>query len=523
MRLPIIPVIVAAIILMAAVYVLNFGGPIRLTLDVPRLSRLDGLDGIETEVSVAPDGSRYAVIASGDLWLLGSSDGSKRKVTDTPEAEAFPSWTPDGQAIAFTRGADTFIFRPGTDSTSLLRTDATSLSWSSGGRTAFVRNRALWLADLNGQNDRQIVEADANPDITMHSPRFSPDSVQVAFIKHQLARRGEIWTVNVVNGQAGPLVADRSAENPLSLEWIMEGKDLVYLTNRAGAYSLWRVDLVESIILPLTQPLFGMPLGRIGIGVWKDRIIVPRHFLDSNLVLSDGTPVVGTANVEFEPAVSPDGKLVAYTVERDNKFEIWTATISGQDAKFRALGREARFSPRGFELVYTHTDLAGNDDLWKIDIRNNESEPMTDANEIDITPDWAPDGRSLVFSSARGGALSIWTIGSTGGKRLRINDGGYAPRYSPDGRSILFWNARALWSMNADGRNVRRLSDSAAEPIPALWSNGMPATYLDSQMQPIWPRFDILPDGRWIVAPVEIRETSLWAVDLTYKENLERR
>lgn len=519
MRLPIIPLIVATTILIAAVYIFNFGGPIRFTLDVPRVSRLDSLEGTETEVSISPDGSHYAVIASGDLWLLGSSDSSKRQVTATPEAETFPAWTPDGKAITFTRGRDTFIFRTGAESTSLLKADATSLSWSTSGRTAFVRDRALWLAEPNGQGDRQIVEPDANPDITMHSPRFSPDSVQVGFIKSQLALRAEVWTINVVNGEARPLVADRSAENPLSLEWIMDGKDLVYLTNRAGSYSLWRVDLVESEILPLTQPLFGMPLGRIGIGVWKDRIIVPRHFLDSNLVLSDGTQIIGTENVEFEPAVSPDGKLLAYTIEKDNKFEIWTATISGQDPKFRALGREPRFSPRGFELIYTHTDLAGNNDLWKIDLRNDESDPMTDADEIDITADWAPDGRSAVFSSARGGALSIWTIGSTGGKRLRINDGGYAPRFSGDGRSILFWNAQALWSMNADGSNLRRLRDSTPEPVPALWSNGMPVTYLESPKQPIWPRFDVLPDGRWIVAPIEIRETSLWAVDLLYKKN----
>jgi hypothetical protein len=33
-----------------------------------------------------------------------------------------------------------------------------------------------------------------------------------------------------------------------------------------------------------------------------------------------------------------------------------------------------------------------------------------------------------------------------------------------------------------------------------------------------WPGFDVLKDGRFIEAPIDIRETALWAIDLTYKE-----
>src|SRR5947199_2969970 len=98
---------------------------------------------------------------------------------------------------------------------------------------------------------------------------------------------------------ARPLVADRSSENPMDVGWINEGRDLVYLTNRAGAYSLWYVDFAQETINPLTQPLVTMPLGRIGISVFKDRIILPRHFLDSNIVLSDGTRVAASEKLEF--------------------------------------------------------------------------------------------------------------------------------------------------------------------------------------------------------------------------------
>jgi len=531
MRLPIVPFIVAATLLTAVVYLFTATTPVRRTLDVPRLTRLADVDGIETEVAIAPDGSRYAVIASGELWLLNVSTGDRRQVTHTPEAESFPAWSPDGKRVTFTRGPDTFALNPDSNSVEMFRANATSLSWSPTSRTTFIRNRALWIANPNGLSEKQLVEADPDEQIVFRTPRFSPDSLQIAFIKTQLNIKGEVWTVDVLNGTPRNLVSDRAAEDPLDVGWIVEGRQLVYLTNRAGAYSLWRIDFAESTILPLTQPLVTVPLGRIGMGVWKDRIVLPRHFVDSNIVLSDGTPIVGTEKLEFEPAVSPDQKLLAYTVAEDNRFEIWTAGIDGADPKFRTLGREPRFAENGYQIVYSHSDLNGNDDIWKIDIRNGSADRVTDADEIDVTPDPSPDGRFIAFASARGGAISVWTVPTDGGKRLRINEGGYAPRYSPDGNSILFWNQQALWTMAPDGKNPRQIYSGLPEPTRAVWSGNGPAFSFNGEIRtpakklfsfpdrPMWPGFDILRDGRLVVAPIDIRETGLWAIDLTYKEN----
>ena len=497
MRLPIIPFVIAVTLLTAAVYFFFYANASdRRVLDVPQVNRLADFEGTETEIAIAPDGDRYVVIASGDVWLWKISTGDRRRIVETPEAEFFPAWTPDGRRVTFSRGADTFTLNPETNEEQLLKANATWLSWSPTGRIVFVRDRALWLADPNGRNEREIVKADANFDITIQTPRFSPDSIQVAFIKSVLHLRGEVWSVNVLDGSARPLVSDRAMENPSDVGWVVDGRHLVYMTNRAGAYSLWHIDFTESLILPLTQPLVQMPLQRIGIGVWKDRIVVPRHFIDSDIVISGGPPIAHTDDIEFQPAVSRDNKLVAFTVVKDNDFQVWTAGIDGSNAEFRTVGREPRFSPNGFEIVYTLTDLKGNEDIWRLDIRNSNSEHVTDAEEIDVTADWSPDGRTIVFSSARGGAMSIWMTPASGGKRLRLNDGGYAPRYSPDGKTISFWNQSAIWTMNADGANLR-----------VREKNGK------------WPPLEALRDGRQIDVAVEILETGLWSVDLTYKEN----
>jgi Tol biopolymer transport system component len=520
MRLPIIPAIVSITLLSAVWYLFNATHSGVRTLDVPHLTRLADIEGIETEVAIAPDGSHYAVIASGNLWFLNTSTGEHKQLTHTPEPASFPAWSPDGKRIAFTRASNTFAINVDSLQEETIHPDAAYWSWSSNNRVAFVRDRALWTAGPGAQGEKKLVDGDATPDVSIRSPKFSPDGSQIAFIKTQLGLRGEVWIVDVSNGMARALVADRVAENPLDVAWTNEGRYLAYLTNRAASYSLWYVDFAQSTINPLTQSLVTVPLARIGIAAYKDRIVVPRHFVDSNIVLSDGTAVAASEKLEYQPAASPDGNLIAYTIAEENKSEIWTAGLHSEKPIFRAIGREPRFSANGFQIVYTHTDLTGNDDIWKIDIRNGSAERVTDADEIDVAADWSPDGQSIAFASARGGALSIWTTPASGGKRLRINDGGYAPRYSPDSKSISFWNRNAIWTMQAAGKNPREVVRDVFEPAAGVWTRQKDAHLLVKPPvdYPVWPGFDIMPDGRFVLAPIDVRETALWAVDLTFKE-----
>jgi len=522
MKIPWIPLVVAATLVGAVLFIFNSMSSGKKVFGAPRIEKLVDLDGVETEVSIAPDGMRLVAVASGDLWLFSVADGSRRKLTETAEKASFPAWAPDGKHVTFTVGRDTFEISPEDPQTKrLFKENATCLSWSSTGRLTFVRDRTLWVTDAGGTHERALVEPDANPAVRALPPRFSPNSTQVAYVKTNLGMEGEVWVADASNGSARALVADRWAENPLDVGWLHEGKQLVYLTNRSGAYSLWIVDFDANTISPLTGPLNGRLLDPIGIDVWQERIILPRHEVDSNIIVSDGTPVAQTKDIEFEPAASRDGSLVAYTIQKENKFEIWTAGIHGESPTFRVLGTQARFSPNGFELIYTHTDILGEVDLRKVDIRDGSSSSVTDAPEIDFEPDWSPDGRTIAFASNEGGPMTLRTIPAVGGKRQTINPGGYFPRFFPDGRSILFWNQQALWTTDVTGQHTKRVRDGIIGPTPGNWVKGMPKTSLDPEInggKRIWPEFDVLPDGRLLTAPIDIHQTALWTVNLTYVE-----
>jgi len=370
-------------------------------------------------------------------------------------------------------------------------------------------------------NETKIIAADQDPDITIRSPRFSPDSTQISFIKSLQNQKGEVWIVDVQSGEKRALVSDRLAENPMDTGWIMEGKQLVYLTDRSGAYALWTINFAENTLLTLTVTIDVKPLERIGMAVWKDRIVLPRHFVHSDIALSDGTVVVHSDDLKFDPAFSPDGSQVAYTVQSDNNFSIWTSGTRGENPVFRVAGREARWAPNGYQLVYTSTDLNGNPDIWKLDLRNNDIERVTDAEEIDSEADWQPRGQTIAFASNRNGPMAIWSVAANVGRRIQLNRSGYFPRYSSDGESILFWSAQALWKMDANGNSLQSLRTGVPEPAPAFLAKNVPKLSTDPDVnggKVIWPTFDVLPDGRYVIAPIDIRETALWAVDLTFAD-----
>jgi TolB protein len=97
---------------------------------------------------------------------------------------------------------------------------------------------------------------------------------------------------------------------------------------------------------------------------------------------------------------------------------------------------------------------------------------------ISLLPTPASDGKDLIAFVREGAQRGIYTIDASGSDLTRLTHGeDYRPRWSPDGTQIVFQRffgaEGALRSyievMNADGSDLRRLTDRGAEFQPA-WS-----------------------------------------------------
>lgn len=118
--------------------------------------------------------------------------------------------------------------------------------------------------------------------------------------------------------------------------------------------------------------------------------------------------------VEREPVYSPDGQHIAFVSARDEPggADIFVARLDG-----RQLGRATNLTPPGGPRAV-----------------------------LDVTPAWSPDGRRIVFSSARAnGVNAIWVMDADGRGLRALTEvpptgavADYFPSWSPDGRHVAF-------------------------------------------------------------------------------------
>jgi serine/threonine protein kinase/Tol biopolymer transport system component len=185
-------------------------------------------------------------------------------------------------------------------------------------------------------------------------------------------------------------------------------------------------------------------------------------------------PVVGQAErITFEPgftfwpAISPDGKMIAYSSLRDGNFDLFVRQLNGQQT---------------IRLTRDPTP-----DCW--------------AN-------FSPDGSKIVFRSERDGG-GAYMIEALGGAERRIADRGRLPAFSPDGSKIVYIVATALsrraklYVVPSAGGEARQLAPEfvlvarGASWSSPLWSADGLSVFFDG-MRPGEP------DTRgWWLAPVD--------------------
>ncbi len=137
---------------------------------------------------------------------------------------------------------------------------------------------------------------------------------------------------------------------------------------------------------------------------------------------------------EFRPAISPDGKKIAFTTD-------WDVPPTGQPAQRAREG-----------------------EIYVMDVDGKNIQRLTNSPGWDGSPAWSADGKTIYFYSERDSTLRIWAMDANGANPRPIspkNQKALSPTVTPDGR-IAF---SLLTGESGDGKppQVWRIASVASD------------------------------------------------------------
>lgn len=218
--------------------------------------------------------------------------------------------------------------------------------------------------------------------------------------------------------------------------------------------------------------------------------------------------VTDLPGVEREPALSPDGSVLAFVSPAAGNPDVWVQRVGGRNATNLTADSpdddgEPAFSPDGNRLAFRSGRAGGG-----IFLMGATGESVRRVTDFGFSPAFSPDGRLLAFVTERVGdprlrnqTSALWVVDVATGVRRRLFDGdAVQPSFSPGGRRIVFWGLRAslsrrdLFTVPADGLAP------GEEPIALTDDDAL-------DWAPVW-----LPDGTVVFLSDRGGVPNLWRV-----------
>jgi eukaryotic-like serine/threonine-protein kinase len=239
------------------------------------------------------------------------------------------------------------------------------------------------------------------------------------------------------------------------------------------------------------------------------------------------------AGSELWPAWRPNGtELAVFSVKPDAQ-GIYLKNLDGSErlllkASSDEALRPGSWSPDGTLMAYT-VQKGGQHDIWVLTMGDKPAaHPYLNGSASEHSPMFSPDGRWLAYVSNDSGRGEVYVRRYPEGERLAVSTGGgWGPVWHPDGKE-LFYQALSesfqMYEVRVEMKAGTILPGSPKLLFNQSQTNATGLTEVYSSSSNWGPEYDVDPDGRFVmvkgVNPLSTREIVLvqnWFTELAGK------
>lgn len=282
------------------------------------------------------------------LVVIESGISNLTQLTTDRSTEFFPSWSKDGNKIAFSSNRSGF--------------------WE------------LWVIPVQGGGIRQVTNGAV--DI---APSFSPDGDEIVFQSGRITGQWNIWKVSL--SSRGLTQMTNSTKPCLTPKWSPVGAQIAYTAkDKDDVNYVWVMGADgqnPTQLAPGEEPDWSPDGKRLVFSRWTSKNY------DLWIINGDGTGLEQLTRTrekhEFSPAWSADGKSIAYVAQFEKDYFV------------------------NIDKAKIETTKGTRSEIWIIDALGRNETQLTGFKGLNHSPDWAPDGR-IAFVSNRGESWDIWSM-----------------------------------------------------------------------------------------------------------------